>query len=71
MMQFRRCLPFQLSISKNIWGFADDLVHFLHADIWGAYESGILRHGFLASPSSQDGLIDVNSEVKRNNNAMY
>lgn len=27
-------------------------------------ESGILRHGFFASPSSQDGLMDVESEVK-------
>ncbi|KAJ0048262.1 hypothetical protein Pint_16417 [Pistacia integerrima] len=40
----------------------DDIVH---CDICGEHkESGILRHGFFASPSFQDGLMDVESEVK-------
>ncbi|XP_031288190.1 histone deacetylase 15 [Pistacia vera] len=39
----------------------DDIVH---CDICGEHkESGILRHGFFASPF-QDGLMDVESEVK-------
>lgn len=40
----------------------DDVVH---CDICGEHkESGILRHGFFASPSSQDGPTDVELEFK-------
>lgn len=55
---------FQLSISKKMWLSIDDLMN-LSLQICGEHkESGILRHGFYASPSLQDGQTDVELEVK-------
>ncbi|KAK1562315.1 hypothetical protein Q3G72_009946 [Acer saccharum] len=42
-----------------------DDVDIVYCDTCGEHkESGILRHGFFASPSSQEGLTDVGLEVK-------